>query len=168
MRWMVEPAMNKRTDTEERVERLLSRELRALPPRSAPRTLESRVFSELARRAARPWWQRSFADWPMGPRVAFVLICIALVGATFLGGVSAFVGVRSLSEVGALLLVWMQPALVIMASVGGLAALLVRVIPPFWFYAGLAVGAMLYVTLFGLGAAAYRMLYRPSLAGDRL
>jgi len=48
-----------------------------------------------------------------------------------------------------------------------LAALLVRLIPPLWIYAGLAVGAMLYVMLFGLGAAAYRMLYRPALAGNK-
>ncbi len=160
--------MNKHTDWEEKLERLLTQELHALPLRRAPSTLESRVFGELARRAALPWWRRSFADWPMGPRIAFILLSVALIGATFLGGISAVAGVRSLNEVGALLLSWMQPALVVMASVGGLAALLVRVIPPLWLYGSLAVGAMLYVILFGLGAAAYRMLYRPSSAGDSL
>jgi hypothetical protein len=160
--------MNKHTEIDDKLERLLQRELRALPLLRAPRTLESRVLGELARRAALPWWQRSFANWPMGARVSFVLICVALSGATFLGGVSAVVGVRSLTEIGALLLSWIQPALVVMASAGGLAALLLHLIPPLWLYGGLAVGAMLYVTLFGLGAAAYRMLYRPSLAGDRL
>ena len=160
--------MNERTDSGEKLEGLLRRELSALPLRRAPGTLESRVFGELARREARPWWQRSFANWPMAPRVAFVLVCVALIGATFLSGVSAVVGVRSLSEVGALLLAWMQPALAVIASVGGMAALLVRVIPPLWIYGGLAVGATLYVILFGLGAAAYRMLYRPALAGERL
>jgi len=160
--------MNERFESEERLERLLSRELSALPLRRAPGTLEARVFGELARREARSWWQRSFSSWPAGARAAFVVVCLALIGATFLGGVSAVVGIRSLSEVGALLLTWMQPALVVLASVGGLAALLMRMIPPFWLYAGLAAGAMLYVILFGLGAAAYRMLYRPALAGDRL
>jgi hypothetical protein len=160
--------MNKHTDIDDKLERLLQRELSALPLRRAPGTLESRVLGELARRAALPWWQRSFANWPVGPRVIFVLICVALIGATFLGGVSAVLGVRSLTEVGALLLSWIQPALVVAASAGGLAALLLRLIPPLWLYGGLAVGAMLYVMLFGLGAAAYRMLYRPSLAGDRL
>jgi hypothetical protein len=160
--------MNKRTDSDERLERLLSRELSALPLRRAPPTLDGGVFGYWGGGAARPWWQRSFANWPVVPRVAFVLVCVALIGATILGGVSAVVGVRSVSEVGALLLSWMQPALVVIASAGGLVALLLRVIPPFWFYAGLGVGAMLYVILFGLGAAAYRMLYRPALAGDRL
>ena len=160
--------MNKHTDIDDKLERLLQRELSALPLRRAPGTLESRVLGELARRAALPWWQRSFANWPVGPRVIFVLICVALIGATFLGGVSAVLGVRSLTEIGALLLSWIQPALVVAASAGGLAALLLRLIPPLWLYGGLTVGAMLYVMLFGLGAAAYRMLYRPSLAGDRL
>ena len=159
--------MIKRTEIDEKLERLLQQELRALPLRRAPSSLESRVFGELARRAALPWWRRSFAKWPTGPRVVFVLLCVALMGATFLGGVSSVVGVRSLNEVGALLLSWLQPALVVMASAGGLAALLVRLIPPLWIYAGLAVGAMLYVMLFGLGAAAYRMLYRPALAGNK-
>jgi hypothetical protein len=50
-----------------------------------------------------------------------------------------------------------------------LVSLLVRVIPPVWLYGTLGVGVLLYVTLFGLGAAAYRTLYlRSSSAGDGL
>jgi hypothetical protein len=56
-----------------------------------------------------------------------------------------------------------------MSSAGGLAALLVRVIPPLWLYGGLGLGILLYVMLFGLGAAAYRTLYLwPTSAGDDL
>jgi hypothetical protein len=50
-----------------------------------------------------------------------------------------------------------------------LVALLLHVIPPLWMYGILIVGTFLYVTLFGLGAAAYRTLYlRPTSAGDDL
>jgi hypothetical protein len=52
--------------------------------------------------------------------------------------------------------------------VGGLAALLLRVIPPLWLYGGLSLGILLYVVLFGLGAAAYRTLYLRSSVGDDL
>jgi hypothetical protein len=161
--------MNKHPDSEQKLERVLHQALSGVSLRRAPGTLEARVLNELERRAALPWWRVSFAHWPVGPRVAFVLICVALVAATILGGVSAFVGVRSFNEIAALALHWVQPFLAVISSVGGLAALLVRVIPPLWLYGGLGVGIVLYVALFGLGAAAYRTLYlRPSSAGDDL
>ena len=154
-------------DKELRAERAVDQALKGLPLRRAPSTLESRVIHELQRRAALPWWRVSFVHWPAAPRVAFVIICIALVAATILGGVSAFVGVRSLSEMAALVLSWAHPFLAVLSSAGGLAALLVHIIPPLWLYGGLALGIVLYVTLFGLGAAAYRTLYlQPSSAGD--
>jgi hypothetical protein len=100
--------------------------------------------------------------------VAFVIVCIALVAATFLGGVFAFVGDRSFNEAAALVLAWVQPFLAVVSSAGGVAALLVRVIPPLWLYGGMAFGIMLYLALFGLGAAAYRLYLRPSSVGDHL
>jgi hypothetical protein len=157
------------TESEQKLEQVLNQALKGLPARRAPSTLESRVVNELARRASLPWWRVSFASWPVGARVAFVLICAALVAATILGGVSAYVGDRSVSEASALVLGWVHPLLAVMSSAGGLASLLVRVIPPVWLYGTLGLGILLYVTLFGLGAAAYRTLYlRSSSAGDGL
>jgi hypothetical protein len=166
---MGERIMSKHIDSEQKLERTMNQALKGLPLRQAPSTLELRVVNELQRRAALPWWRVSFAHWPVVPRVAFVLICIALIAATILGGVSAYVGVRSLNEVAAQLLSWAHPFLAVMSSTGGIAALLVHVIPPLWLYGGLILGIVLYLALFGLGAAAYRTLYlRPSLVGDDL
>jgi hypothetical protein len=161
--------MNKHIESEQKLEQVLNQAFKGLPPRRAPSTLESRVVNNLARRALLPWWRVSFANWPMSARVGFALISAALVAATILGGVSAYLGDRSLNEVAALVLAWMQPLLAVMSSAGGLAALLLRVIPPVWLYGTLALGILLYVALFGLGAAAYRTLYlRSSSAGDDL
>jgi hypothetical protein len=160
--------MNKH-EAEQKLEQTLNRALSGLPLRRAPGTLEARVVSELTRRAALPWWRVSFANWPVGARVAFVLICAALVAATILGGASAYVGGNSWNEALALVLSWVHPFLAVMSSAGGLAALFLRVIPPLWLYGGLGLGILLYVILFGLGAAAYRTLYLwPSSAGDDL
>jgi hypothetical protein len=157
------------TESEQKLEQVLHQALKGLPRRRAPSTLESRVVNELTRRALLPWWRVSFANWPVGARVAFVLICAALVAATILGGVSAYLGDRSLNEVAALVLGWVHPLLAVMSSAGGLVSLLVSVIPPLWLYGTLGLGILLYVTLFGLGAAAYRTLYlRSSSAGDGL
>jgi hypothetical protein len=156
-------------ESEQKIEQVLNRALKGLPPLRAPATLESRVVNELARRASLPWWRVSFANWPVAARVGFVLICAALVAATFLGGVSAYLGDRPLSEVSALVLGWLHPLLAVMSSAGGLASLLLRVIPPLWLYGTLGFGILLYVALFGLGAAAYRTLYlRSPSAGDGL
>ena len=161
--------MSKHIDSEQQLERALHQAFSGLKWRRAPGTLEARVVQELERRAALPWWRVSFAHWPVVPRVAFVVVCVALVAATILGGVFAFLGDRSLNEVTGLVLAWVNPFLAVMSSVGGIAAVLVRIIPPLWLYGGLALGIMLYVALFGLGAAAYRTLYlRPSWVGDDL
>ena len=161
--------MNNRSESEQKLEQVLHQALGGLPPRRAPRTLESRVAEELARRALQPWWRASFANWPVGARVMFVLVCAVLVAASILGGVSAYLGDRSFDEVSAILLSWAHPLLTLVSSAGGLAALLLHVIPPVWLYGILGAGIFLYVMLFGLGAAAYRTLYlRPSSAGDDL
>src|SRR6266700_2968362 len=128
--------MNKH-EAEQKLEQALNQALGGLPLRRAPGTLEARVVGELTRRAALPWWRVSFASWPVGARVAFVLICAALVAATILGGASAYVGGRPWNEAFALVLSWAHPFLAVMSSVGGLAAMLLRVIPPLWLYGGL-------------------------------
>ncbi len=157
--------MSEHKEAEQRLETLMSQTLRGLPSRRAPATLEARVLAELQLRAALPWWRVGFAHWPAVPRAAFIVICAALIAATILGGASALIGMRSLNEAAALPLSWMHPILMVLSSTGGVAALLVRVIPPLWLYGALAFGMVLYLALFGLGAAAYRLLYRPSL-GD--
>ncbi len=146
-------------------EQFLSRSLRDLPFRHAPVSLESRVFNELQRRAALPWWHRGFTSWPIAIRAAFVGICSAIVALTLLGS-WAIAAVGTLNAVGALAMSWTQPAMAVVAWAGEVSALLVRVIPDAWLHGALAVGATLYAILFGLGAAAYRSLYlQPS--GDR-
>jgi hypothetical protein len=159
--------MNERPEAEAKLERLLDRTLRDLPLRRAPATLESRVLGELERRAALPWWRHNFARWPGGARAAFVSICAGLIGLALFGGVWATAGLRLLNESGALSMPWVRQAVAITDVAAELIALLVRAVPPAWLYDGLAVSALLYAVLFGLGVAAYRTLYVDSgIAGD--
>jgi len=143
-------------ESPEALERLLGRALRDLPLRRAPATLESRVFGELQRRAALPWWRRSFAHWPPLARAVFLVICGALIKLAFLGGATAVAGARSLS--------WAREAGMLVASAGNLAAVIAHT-PPAWVYEALAVCAVLYAILFGLGAAVYRALYLQPMNG---
>ena len=126
-----------------------------LPLRRAPLNLESRVFEELARRAAMPWWQRSFMQWPRAARVLLLGVCSVLGALTIVGGARIVVNVgpalRPAPE--------LDRALALLSASKNLIATLVGTIPPMWIYEGLALAAILYAALFALGAAAYRTLY---------
>lgn len=160
---------NDPAEAELRLERLVHRTLRELPLRRAPPTLESLVLGELRRRAALPWWRRSFYHWPKGARAAFASMCVALAGLGFVGGAWTLDGVRSLNASWALArMPSARAAGAIMAASQESAAALARAIPADWIYGGLALSAALYAALFGLGVAAYRTLYLNSaLPGER-
>jgi hypothetical protein len=142
---------------EDRLERLLGDTLRRLPDRPAPPSLESHVLEALARRGSQRWWRRSFGHWPAFARVGLVTGCAALIGITLLGGpwtaaLSSFQGDGASSS-------WIGQAAAITGMVGNLVASLIHAVPTEWLLLGSAAAALLYAFLFGLGAAAYRLLY---------
>lgn len=146
-------------ESRDELERLMEEAMKDLPLRRAPSTLEARVLGELARRAALPWWRRSFGHWPLSARALFVVICAGLIRLAFLEGAVAVAGVHSLHESGVLPLSWVRDVGVLAAAAGNLMALLARTAPPSWVYEGIAVCAVLYAVLFGLSAAVYRTLF---------
>jgi hypothetical protein len=158
--------MNQNPDSEAGLERLIGTALRQLPLRQAPPGLESRVLRELERRAALPWWSRSIAHWPLAARALFVAICIGLAGAAWLAAPWAATGIEALHD-SAVSTPWAHEVLAITSIAGELLALFARIVPPAWLHEALTVSALLYVALFGIAAAAYRILYlRPGIAGD--
>ena len=147
--------MNDRDEADLELERLVGQALRGLPMRRAPSNLESRVFGELARRAAMPWWQRSFLQWPRAARVLLLGVCTVLGALTIVGGARIVVNLGpALGPTREL-----DRALALLSASKDLIATLVGTIPPMWIYEGLALAAVLYAALFALGAAAYRTLY---------
>lgn len=139
-------------DRDEKLERLIAGALSGLPPRRAPAELERAVFEELARRAALPWWRRGFAQWPIAARTGFVVVCMLLVaGLSLTSGFAQQAGMQTLS--------WAQPLVGLVVTIGSTATLVASLVPPLWIYLILSFGALLYLSLFGLGALAYRTLY---------
>lgn len=145
------------------VEQLVHRELRALPLRPAPRTLEARVFAALERRATVPWWHKSWSYWPTPVRAVFAAVVTLFAGSlvaacyAFLGGADTTVVTQEITaRLGVFVQLYHAAAWVV-----DLGSRLFGNIPPLWLYGGLAFVGTLYVALFGLGAAAYRTLYRP-------
>ena len=146
----------------EQVEQLVHRELRGLPLRRAPATLESRVLAAIEHQAAVAWYHKSWTYWPGAVKASFLGVATGVSGAAIAAfylltqgadtgtlvaaGGERFAGVAALFHV----LRWMTSY--VSESIAS--------IPPLWLYGGLAFVAALYATFFGLGAAAYRTLYR--------
>jgi hypothetical protein len=130
-----------------------------LPARSAPRALESRVLYAIERRAARPWWLRSFAQWPAGARAGFIGLSVLLVGLGAWGGDWIGAALRSLRSSDTLPVNPAHHLLTALAAVEQLGALLASIVPSSWLHTALVAGATLYVTLLALGALAYRLLF---------
>jgi len=70
------------------LERLVDRELRALPAPRAPRTLLPQVMAAVAL-ARRPWYSRAWLTWPAAWQAVSVVVLLAAVacGATLLPSV---------------------------------------------------------------------------------
>lgn len=159
----VEARLAQRPVAPEQLEQLIHRELRALPPRRAPRTLESRVRAALEHRTAVAWYHQSYAYWPAWARSLFLAASTAGVGKLMLflwvywqtgferaGFIQAFAG-------------WFDFATRIWGVAAWTAAYGSRIldhIPPLWLYGGAAFVATMYAAFLGLGATAYRALYR--------
>jgi len=61
------------------LERLIDRELRALPLPRAPRALLPRVMAAVDDRAQRPWYTHAWPQWPVGWQLASALVLIGVV-----------------------------------------------------------------------------------------
>lgn len=145
----------------EDLEKLIHQTLRSLPDRRAPRSLEARVLAAIEARAARPWWQQSFAQWPMAARIVFLLFSAGLVKLALMAAVWVMGGFDAATYTSAFSnqFAWIERISAAFTGMADLCGLVFRAIPPLWLYGGLAVFAGIYVTLFGLGATAYRTLY---------
>lgn len=143
---------------EQHLEELIHRTLRELPPLAAPPSLESRVFAELTRRAARPWWRKSFAHWPLAARAAFFVIS-ALIVALLIAGLLALSrgdGAQFVDQLGTRF-AWLTGLRDAASALVEAILAVVRAIPPLWFYGTIAFFVACYAALVGVGATAWRV-----------
>jgi len=138
----------------DRLEKLVDRALRAQPLERAPRGLESRVFAEIERRAALPWWRKSFSSWPIAARLAFLAASVGFVKLSLDAAiwlVSPFETTTSPLD--------LPPEMSWIQTVIAALALTVRSLPPTWLYGAIGLLAITYAALFGVGATVYRTLH---------
>jgi hypothetical protein len=142
----------------EKLEAAIHRALRSVPDRKAPAGLEGRILAELNRLASLPWWRRSFAHWPLAPRVIFfagsAVAAALVVNALMMVGFSNVA--HDLAAGVTQRLAWISLAREITAAIGVKVRLVVGAIPPVWLYGTATAVVLCYATLAAIGAAAYR------------
>jgi hypothetical protein len=153
--------MKLNTDDQARLEQLIATGLRRQPSLKAPVSLQSRVFAEIARRAALPWYHRSFRGWPVLMQIGFVFTALATV--VLARSVILWSRPVAASELAAP----MSGSFSFLQSVGSAwsalgsmfgavgSALLHRV-PEFWLVVGIGVAVAMYALLAGIGVAVFR------------
>jgi hypothetical protein len=140
-------------------EQALNHVLQNLPLRQTPASFEARVLQQLEQRWNRDWWRRGFAHWPAAARVAFVSLCISLVSATLMDTLWSTLGADALHRAFGRALSWTYLAVGAVASATDLWTRVASALPENWRFTIVAVAAVLYAALFGLGAIAYRTLF---------
>ena len=140
-------------ERQDELERQLTRTLRDQPLRRAPDSLERRVLAQLEAGAAVTPWRRGFAHWPMAARVAFLAASVGFVKVAL--SIAVWLSTPLDSRVASFDLpsqiAWVQT---LFAAIGSVA----RTVPSLWVHAGIAIFAIMYLALFGVGASAYRTL----------
>ena len=143
----------------EELEKLAQRSLGGIPDRRAPRSLEGRVFAELQRRAALPWWRKSYAYWPAPARGAFfvasAVFAAAIVAVLF--NLIRGTGASDLEGAVSQRLGWLALAQSLSNVAWQTGATVLRSIPPLWLFGSLALIGACYATVIGVGATAYRV-----------
>ncbi|MGH8188338.1 MAG: hypothetical protein ACREUC_17400 [Steroidobacteraceae bacterium] len=136
------------------LEKLVDRALRAQPLVRAPRSLEGRVFAEIERRVALPWWRKSFSSWPIAARLAFL---VASVGFVKLGLDAAIWLVMPFETTTSPF--DLPPEMSWIQTVIAALAITFRSLPPTWLYGAIGLLAITYAALFGIGATVYRTVH---------
>lgn len=138
------------------LERQVHALLRSLPARRAPEQLMARVREQLEQRAAMPWWRRQVTQWPMAARVSFALLAaVSLILLSLAGRASQ----PHLATPTASMLAWGHHLQAQLSVVPRLLTALLGALPMAWLQAFLLIAVLAYLFLFGVGAAAYRLLY---------
>lgn len=147
--------------TPEELKKLIHHNLRELPLRRAPRSLEDRVMAAIAAQQARPWWQQAYGVWPQPAKVAFLILSAALAALVIYCGMEAINGfgrtavARPLDEsIG-----WLANLRASGSALVSLARHALSGVDARWLYLAGGVMAAAYASLLGVGAAAYRTLW---------
>jgi hypothetical protein len=144
----------------DKLEAPVHRMLRSLPDRKAPAGMESRILAEISRRAALPWWRKSFAHWPAVVRAGFFVIS-AVAAALVVFGLFVVSGTAGAHEVAGGLshsYSWLVIGRDVVAAASARVGMFLASVPTVWLYGIAGAVGLSYAAVAAAGAATYRAL----------
>jgi hypothetical protein len=142
-------------NSEPRLESLIDRELKSLPPLAAPDTLAPRVMAALAARAALPWYRRAWQTWPRAGQILSLAALAAVFAGLAVAGGHLFPAGTARPTGGLFATVSLVASL--LATVGEALLLAAKQLHPAWVATGLLVLSAGWLSCLGLGTAIFRL-----------
>lgn len=146
-------------DTPDSLERLIDGVLRDQPPRKAPASLEARVMARIQLQESASWRTAGFSRWPLAARFALLVALLAVAKLTVDLVVWLFSSDTPVTQTVESSVVWAKSTATLFSTMVSLGHALLNAIPSYWITLALVFSTGLYITLFVLGATAYRTLY---------
>lgn len=148
-----------KNDPDDKLEKLIHRELAKLPDLQAPETLIPRVMEAIRTQAQMPWWRRSWFNWPIGPRMLSMSFAVGLFSLVFTGvaffwqDVIAFVSIGTFRD-------WLGQFSVVESFFSTLAnavVVILSTIGNFWLTLSLTIAFLAYLSCVGIGTVCFRL-----------
>jgi len=139
----------------------IDRELKSLPPLSAPPSLAPRVMARLAAQAEVAWYRRAWPTWPMALRVASLLVLLASFGGWCFAGwqASHAPSVTAATEKVSRAFALVSLAATTVSALGNAAAQVARHLGTGFIVAGVAVAALGYAACVAFGSFYLRFAF---------
>jgi hypothetical protein len=141
------------------LEAQIDRVLQHLPELEAPATLLPRVWAEIERRAALPWYRRAWVTWPVGLQAAALVVLAILFGGLCLGGwqITHSAEVADATQTAGRWFAGFTLVANTLSALGNALVLAVKQLGPIFLGACVVVGLATYLSCLGLGTAFVRL-----------
>ncbi len=148
-------------DYEKQLEARVQRELDSLGELNAPPALANRIMRVLEQRAATPWYRRAWPTWPLGLRIASLVLLLGAFGGLCLGTWGLTHAVTTMEQTST----WFAAAQALWRTVGVLGNVAVTFTDRLGagvIVTGLALLFTACAVCIGLGSACVRLALRPA------
>jgi len=148
-------------DYEKQLEARVRRELDALGDLPAPPALANRIMRVLEQRATAPWYRRAWPTWPLGLRLASMVLLLGAFGGLCLGAWGLTHAVTTMDRTGS----WFADAQALWRTVGVLGNIVSTFINRLGtgvVVTGLALLFSACAVCIGLGSACVRLALHPA------
>ena len=146
-------------EPDDKLEKLIHLELAKLPELQAPETLIPRVLEAIRSNASKPWWQRSWFNWPVGAKMTSIGFACCVLASILIGSAILWQNASGVAPLG-MVAGWLTPFAVagdIVSTLASAALVTLNWIGTLWLVLGLVIAFLMYVSCVGMGTICFRL-----------